>query len=261
MAFNAFINLTPTIMNAHIKLSALLFLLTTGALNAQVDEIKEKSSGHESRATEKSVSSVSSNSSDNSSGGSFLVDVVSFAFMGWQQSKLIKKDSVPGMVSLELMTQVAIQPSSYYLINPRIRGNWGLFSTDFRFNYLIEESLEGTKSLRTDDWQIIQLNLVTTRYVGFRIGAGILHEAFGDGNTFGEGAAALTFQTSGVKWAGIVEHRWSDPRREWNANIQKKIFGSGVWHGYASLGFSHQRYYNSIDVWGVQLGIVVKVFK
>lgn len=250
-------------MNAHIKLSALLFLLSVSTTNAQVDEIKEKSSSHESRATakEKSVSSSSSSSSDNSSVGNFLVEAVGFVFVGWQGTKLMKKDSVPGMVSLELMTQVAIQPSSYYLINPRVRGNWGLFSTDFRFNYLIEESLEGTKSLRTDDWQILQLNLVTTRYVGFRIGAGILHEGFGEGNTFGEGTAALTFQTNGVKLAGIVEHRWSDPRREWNANIQKKIFGSGVWHGYASFGFSHQRYYNSIDVWGVQLGVVVKIFK
>jgi hypothetical protein len=236
-----------------------VFLLISCVATAQVDEIKEKSKSSTSEIS-RMVSSTTS-SSDNSTGSNFLVDVVSFAFIGWQATKLQKKDSVPGMVSLELMTHVAIQPSTYYLINPRIRGNWGLVSTDFRFNYIIEESLEATRTLRTDDWQIIQLNLVTTRYVGFRLGVGILHEAYSGGDTFTESTAALTFQTRSLRWAGLVEHRWSEPRMEWNANVQKKIFESRVWHGYASFGFAYQRYYDSIDVWGVQLGVVVKVFK
>jgi hypothetical protein len=55
----------------------------------------------------------------------------------WQQYKLKKSEVNPSLVSLDVITQVATQPSRYYLVNPRVRGNWGLFSSDFRVNYLL----------------------------------------------------------------------------------------------------------------------------
>ncbi len=63
----------------------------------------------------------------------FMADAIN-GLADWQQYKLKKREVNPYLVSLDVITQVATQPSRYYLVNPRVRGNWGLFSSDFRVN-------------------------------------------------------------------------------------------------------------------------------
>ena len=105
--------------------------LVAFALLAQVDEIKKKSQEN-------------SNRKEGSGGGSggasnVLAFFDMFRFLGmWQTDKLAKREINPRIVSFEAFAQAAVQPSNYYLVQPRLRGNWGLFSTDFRFNWLID---------------------------------------------------------------------------------------------------------------------------
>ncbi len=71
-----------------------------------------------------------------------MVYFVDFAVRGlaaWQMSTLQHRGEVPNVLSLEVYGQAAIQPSTYYIFNPRVRGNWGIFLTDFRMNYMVEE--------------------------------------------------------------------------------------------------------------------------
>ena len=236
-------------------------LLVTHLTFAQVDEIKRESSRHAS-----SVSSHSSGSDGGSSGSGSLLLVDLFFNVGingianWQKLKLEKKPVNPTVISFDLMLQSAIQPSSYYIVNPRVRANWGLFSTDFRFNYLIEESMDGTKHIRTDDWQILQLNLVTTRNVIARFGGGILHENFSGGKTFSEWTAGLHMQSNNQQIGGMAEYRWSEPRDEWSAQGQFRIFQSRAFNGYLTGGVTRQRYYNAVTVWGLQGGFMLRIF-
>ena len=234
---------------------ALAFLCVGTIASAQVDEIKQKSSEHS-----KSRSSVSSSEG----GGSSSSFGLNFLFQGigtWQAAKLQRWQEVPHLVSLEVMVQSAVQPSDYYILHPRVRGNWGLFSTDFRFNYLVEEDLEGTRHIRTNDWQILQLNIVSTQNVGFRIGGGVLYEAFGEGNSFGEFTLGLTGQSDSGHLGGMTEYRTAEVRKEWNAHFQYRILSHGVLHGFATLGVVYQRYYDTINVWGIQAGFVLKIHR
>jgi hypothetical protein len=223
--------------------------------NAQVDEIKSASS--------KSSSETSSHNSSNSSG--FFVDFFfNFMFSGmvqWQQQSLQKKYEIPKTVSFDIMLQGAAQPSTYYILNPRLRANWGIFSTDFRLNYLLEEDIDGVKYLRTDDWQVLQLNLVNTKNVTFRVGGGVIHESFGDGKTFPEYTGGLVIQPETKKLGGSIEYRASEPRNEISANIQYHLFDRGVLHGYATGGAVFQRYYRTVNVWGMQGGIILRFYR
>jgi hypothetical protein len=234
----------------------ILFMLTiclgSQFATGQVNEIKSASA---------STSRISENSY---SGGNLAFDILFNVVFGEiireQQERLQKRDMVPGMISVESMVQVAAQPSSYYLINPRVRANWGLFSTDFRFNYLVEEVADGALHIRTDDWQIVQLNLVTTPDVLFRIGAGIMHENFEGGKVYSEWSSALQVHPRKWKVGANAEYRDAEVRRELSANIEYKLFDQNLLHGYATLGGVYQRYYSTVSVWGAQGGMLLKVY-
>jgi hypothetical protein len=197
-----------------------------------------------------------------------MVDFLFSSIGQWQGYKLRDdRARYPSMVSLEMMVQGGVKPASYYMFWPRIRGNWGLFSTDFRMNYLIEESIEGYKHIRTNDWQIIQVNLITSRFLTFRAGTGIMKEPFAARRTFNESAFMFGVHAPDQTRTVLFEYRFSkdwetgaNPRRELSAQYQHELFKAGSLHGYASAGVVYQKYYNTITVWGFQAGLVFRLF-
>jgi hypothetical protein len=231
-----------------------LVLLLPFLVTAQVDDIKRKSS--------ESSSGSSGGSESSSNGGSgiyFDVAIQSLEFFFvWQKETLLKKESNPNITSLDVLLQAAVQPSTYYIVTPRIRANWGIFSTDFRMNYLIEQDVDGTKYIRTDDWQILQLNLITARNATFRIGGGTLHEDYSGGKTFGEWTLGLQLLSDNQNLGGMTEYRWSEPRKEWNGHVHYRIMESRHFHIYVTGGGMFQRYYKSINVWGLQGGLMLR---
>jgi hypothetical protein len=250
----------PTRMNLKRCLMTFLVLVSLTAF-AQVSDIKSSS---------KSNSSSRSSGGGSDRGGSggnvfFFLDLFR-VFGAWQGHVLDKRPDVPQVVSLDLMMQSAIQPSQYYTFNPRVRGNWGILSTDFRWNVLIEETIDGPESLNTFDWQIAQLNFVNTRNVIVRAGAGFMQENFADRLSFFESSISsnLMFDEG---WGGFVEWRSAKdfvsqavPRREFNLQVQKQIFESGPWHGMVTGGLQFQRWYSTTNVWGIQGGFVLKLY-
>src|SRR5688572_3271930 len=209
---------------------------------AQVDEIKGASSSNSSRSSGKSDGGSYDSGDDGGSG--IFFDFLFGGIVEAQSFKLQKdKERYPSMVSLDVMFQGAVKPSSYYLLWPRVRGNWGLFSTDFRMNYLIEEGAEGYTHIRTNDWQILQLNLVTSRFFTFKAGAGFMQEAFNAEEMFYESAFLLFVHAPDQSKLLGFEYRFAkdfdtgaNPRWELSAQYQHEIFNKGALHGYASAG-------------------------
>jgi hypothetical protein len=228
-------------------------MLCTTLANAQVDEIKNASAASGASGGGETSSSVSS-------GFEFFFDIVFSGIVETQRAKLDRRSEVPNMVSLDVMLQNAVQPSSYYIINPRIRGNWGLFSTDFRLNYLIEEDFDGYKHIRTNEWQIIQLNIITTKDVVFRIGGGFLQESFGGENYYNEWTTALQVHPAKSKLGGLIEYRDADQRKEVNGFLRYHIFDHNSLHGFVTGGAMYQRYYDTVSVWGMQAGLIVSLY-
>jgi hypothetical protein len=222
-------------------------------------------------ASKENSSNRSSGSSDrgNSGGGGnlfFFFDM--FRVFGvWQGHVLDKRPDVPQIVSLEVMLHGAVQPSSYYIFNPRVRGTWGILSTDFRTNYMVEQTLEGNSDLTTIDWQITQLNFVNTRNVIVRAGAGFMKENFGDRMSFFESTFSSNLMFEDNQWGGFIEWRSAKdfetgvvPRREFNLQVQRQIFQTRALHGMVTAGLQFQRYYSQINVWGMQGGFILKLY-
>lgn len=230
---------------------------------AQVDDIK--------RASKENSSKRSSSGGDGGSSGSggnifFVFDM--FRVMGaWQGHVLDKRENVPQVVGLDIMLHSAIQPSSYYTINPRVRGTWGILSTDFRWNVLAEQTVDGYETLNTFDWQVLQLNFVNTKNVVIRAGAGFMQENFSDGLRYFESTLSSNIMLNDTRWGGFIEWRSANdyvtnakPRREFNLQVQRKIFDAGHWHGLLTGGLQFQRWYSTINVWGMQAGLVFRLY-
>lgn len=238
-------------------------LLCLSETYAQVDEIK-------SASKDNSSSKSKSGSGDSGDSDGLGLDVFFFLFDGLgslHTSKIRDRENYPSMISFDVGLQGAIKPSSYYILQPRIRGNWGLFSTDFRMNYLIEDDIEGLKHIRTNDWQVLQFNLITNRFFTFRIGTGFMHEAFADRRYFSETSFMLNIHAPDQSKVVGFEYRFAkdwdsglNPRREFSIQYQHEIFQASSLHGYITLGGLFQRYYNSINVWGIQTGLVFRFF-
>ncbi len=66
---------------------------------------------------------------------------------------------------------------------------------------------------------------------------------------------------------GVGEFRWSrdfttgaNPRLEASIAAQRKLFDHNAIHMFATGGVMFQRYYNEINVWGVQAGLAFKLY-
>jgi hypothetical protein len=208
----------------RLSLPLLLILIGVNSLVAQVTEIKS--------ASEENASQGGSSYSSDSDDGGWAFDFLFDGIAEWQAFKLQDgKERYPSMVSLEVYFQGAIKPSSYYIVWPRVRGNWGLFSSDFRMNYLIEEGVEGYQHIRTNDWQVLQLNLITSKFITLRAGTGFMQEAFNTKEIFSETAFLMNLhapdQTKQIGFEYRFAKDWdtgANPRREFTIQYQPKFF-------------------------------------
>jgi hypothetical protein len=181
-----------------------------------------------------------------------------------QKDMLARKSKNPAIVSLSVMPQVAYGFSDYLIALPRVRGTWGIFSTDVRMNFLAEiDSLSGDV-YKTTDWQILQLNVVATADGMLRLGTGIMYEEF-TRRSFPEHFIGGEFYFDD-RWTGIAEFRvaknysvGSTPRWEFSLRGDKKILSRKHFMGYVSVGGMFQRYYSSVDLWTLQAGFHLMV--
>lgn len=233
----------------------LLIWLTTLSVTAtaQVNAIKSASS----------ASSTEGRGGASSSGG-FIADFA-FQFMfsnvvGWQEQTLSKRDVQRSLISIDGWVQGGGQPSSYYLLQPRVRANWGIVSSDFRLSYVIEEDFGEARHIRTTDWQLIQLNFVTEKDVTARVGIGMIWESFGQRNSYGEWTTAIHVHPFEKRLSGVAEYRWAEARKELNGHVRYALLEKKKIHPYLLFGAAFQRYYSEVNVWGIQGGIGISFY-
>lgn len=249
-----------------LKLAGSLLLAYTLSFG-QIDDIKRASEENDQKR-KKSVAS-SYNRDNDTNGSFFLFDLFFKVIPSWQRFKLsADRSRYPSLVSFETMAQGAAHPEELYFLWPRIRGNWGIFSTDYRMNYLIEEVSDGSYThIRTNDWQILQLNIITSRFLTLRVGNGILKEAFGGGATFYEWSVLMGIHNRRQTNMVWLEYRQAHdfrtgalPRLELTAQYQHLLFNVKWLHGLASAGVVYQNYYRSVPVVGAQAGLVFRFY-
>jgi hypothetical protein len=239
------------------------FFVVAATTYGQVDKIKEASEAH---SEDSSV--PASNYDSSNSGGGILSDI--FLFLPhWQAYKLHDdRQRYQPMISLDVMLQGNYKPADTYIFWPRIRANWGLFSTDFRMNYMLEKNdAGGFNSLRTNDWQVLQFNLITSRFITARVGAGTMVEMFGGKQAYTELTVGFGIHAPDHSNAFFLEYRDAyksgadyNARIEFSGQYYHEIFRTGILHGYLTVGAMYQKYYGTIDFWGVSGGVVFRLF-
>jgi len=175
---------------------------------------------------------------------------------------LKKRHDIPTVVSVDFMPHFGFNPPSCMLMLPRIRGNWGLFSTDFRLNNMMELGTgHGVKFYRTLDWQILELNLIVTEPITARIGSGFMYEKYSN-TYFSESYIGLDWYMKKNLYLTTAEFRiakdyetGATPRAEGNLRFNYKVLDNKNLYGYVTAGCIYQNYYNSVDLWTAQVGL------
>lgn len=235
-----------------------LFTLSNFSSQAQVGKAKERARAQKSGSNSENGSSGSSSgrggsgiSSDNSSsfGEELMIQVVGeiillplkALYLG-QADQLFFANVDDWRISFEGRMLGGYDPlQNVTLLQPQVRGNWGLFSTQLRYNRIFDN----TGVLSTLDWQIIQFNFLNHKAVRWVVGLGLSKEIEIDQSHF-EGSSSLTVFLADRVWAPTIEYRFSGdgtPRQEFSAvvdyraNNKKSIFNT------FSAGFLHQNWY------------------
>ncbi len=236
-------------------------ILVLFALNgfSQVDKIKENSDNNKKESEH--LGGNSSPCMENcgeacfSSVADFCFDIAISSMIELNKSYIDNKDNVPIVTSFDFMPQGAFHPSSSIIALPRIRGNWGLFSTDARFTSLIEITSQGSDYWNTIDWQVLQLNLLVTKPVILRIGSGFMFENYSK-TYFNEHSIGLDFFMDDYKYRIDNEFRIAKdyttaniPRIEGSTRFNYALLQNDHIDGYISLGVLYQNYYLDVPMW------------
>lgn len=268
-----------------LPLITLFVLPTLGQINNQIKEkAKENSSssgsGSNHNNTDSRNSSTnynnngSSNSFSNVDGFSSLDACLSCCGMAGglisgvhhlQQKVLAKEDSVPSITSFEVFLDAGAITSEYLIIRPRIRGNRGIFSTDFRAYLTFERVFESFDTYHTIDWQILMLNIINTNVVKTRIGTGIMIEE-ATSAVYNEHTLGLDISPKGSRFKIRSELRLCPDykngtmvRTEVNGGFDYLIYDYKKLKTYLSISGLYAKYYESIDVSSLGFGINIRI--
>ncbi len=148
------------------------------------------------------------------------------------------------------------------ILSPSVRGNWGLFSSQIRYN----KFQDFTGSFPTLDWQVIQFNIVAQPKVNFRMGMGFMHEVEND-DSFPEHFAGLELHFANRKINPTLEYRWASDyetgrtaRTEINTRIDFRIARYGKTSINLMAGFLYQKYYEQVNFYFAQTGLTFNLY-
>lgn len=250
-----------------------VFMLLVSVVNAQVGDIKKQSDKNSSNKNTNSGSkgnsagSGSSGCSDDcfSACGAactgFFIDLV----IDGQSEYLSKKDDIPHMVSLDLMPHFGyVVSDESYIVMPRIRGNWAMFSTDLRYYSLIEKH-STWDFYKTLDWQVIQINPVILQNFILRLGTGFMYENYSQ-TFYNEHMLGFDLLFNKDQMMVNFEERWaldynnnSTPRMETDIRFNYRVLETKSMDGYLMLGGQYQDYYSNVELWTTQLGFTFNI--
>jgi len=259
----------------NMKKYIIIFLLTIFQMSisyGQIDDIKKKGNEHNNQTNPgNNDTNTDNNDSESCFSPCFNFCVSSSCiFIGsildeWHKNILDNKAEDPTIVSLEVMPQVGLNNDLMtYHIMPRIRGTWGLYSTDFRYNFIVENSPGKLQFLRSLNWVIAEMNLISINEFNLRVGTGwFAHET--TDNTFfhyNEQFVGIELRTFDQKINYTIEGRSA-----WDYT-----FGGNVYHEigfkgsarvfeipkvslYVTIGANYYNYYTSVDFMTSNIGL------
>lgn len=236
-----------------VLFASTLFAFTSLSVQAQVGKAKENARSYKSGSSSGSSSSSGGSTGWGDSGSTLGEDLfISIAgeliilpfkalYLGQADQLLLARDD-DWRISFEGRILGSYGPlENVTLVQPQIRGNWGLFSTQLRYNRIFDN----TGVLSTWDWQIIQFNFINHKSIRWVVGLGLSHEIEFD-DTYFECSSSFTVFFADRVWAPTLEYRWtgdSVPRQEFSAMVDYRPNNTNKVFNTFSAGFLHQNWY------------------
>ncbi|TCO10818.1 hypothetical protein [Natronoflexus pectinivorans] len=257
--------------NSRNVLFLLLFYLIVMPCSAQVRDVRENVSKDRSSARRSSSGSTSSTSSrsnyQSDDDNLFWFEMIGFMFRGIGQLAYVIDDAQrntvhqrlyhPELVSLQTTTKAGIDfRSNAYMINPGIRGNRGLFATDF--NWLYVNDITGGMAII--DWQVLIIR-IPIRTFKFDYGIGFSHFTDPEYTYFDQSLGfEKTFTGGNINLQG--QYKWSNksnfgPRYREVFSIEGDFYLTNLGRFRLSpfLGYNYQNYFNSTSFNFITLGV------
>lgn len=238
----------------------LCFLITTCQGFSQVSEIKKLSKankGFQKNHKRGSEGFSASNGACTSCCCNVFYAELFLQSLKYHKILLEKKPVIQRVTSLDFAPTFATNNGNTFLMLPRLRGNWGLFSTDFRYSALFDN----TGFYNTSDWQVIQFNLGVEKTFNFRIGTGFMTEKY-TRTAFNEHTIALDLYLKENLITPSFEFRiakdytnGSTPRIEVHAKCGYRFIKTDHLDGFLVGGLLFQQYYSKIDAMNIQFGL------
>lgn len=152
--------------------------------------------------------------------------------------------------------------NNYYTFRPRLRGNWGLFSTDFRiamlYDYVPEDDSFG--SYHTKDWQIIGLNLVAAQAFNLRLSSGFMYQDYDKKYAWENALAADVYFD---RWQIGAEGRIAAapntggvlPRTELSLKTTYQLNQRKHIQSYLMAEGVYNKYFGEVETWTLGVGV------
>lgn len=200
-------------------------------------------------------------------GGVFFIDFL----IDHQREIMDLRDLDPTLLSFEINANFAYalhysQDKVYTYINylPQVRGNLGVFSTDFRYNILMEYLDDGPNSFNS--WDLVfMLNFVPSETFKLSVGSGVSYQMYTE-TYFNEhylGAKIGTFHNRDfidLDTRVVVDYTTGRyPFFEGGVRYNTKIIDFEHLSGYISLGAIYQNYFQAHDIWAARGGLIFNI--
>ncbi len=225
---------------------------------SQVDDIKKKSDKYKKDDNSSSDSNIGSSNDpvfdacfETCASGCFdiALSVVTEIMIQHHIYLMDSRNEDPTALSLDLMMHTAYEPNNQIVnVVPRIRGTWGVLSTDFRFNHLVERD-QAIATFKTLSWQILALHFGVPDAFSFRIGSGFYYD-ISDALMFNEHYTGLQLKFGGqsillnLEYRIALDYEHSETVfQDFDANIAFRLLNFPNLYTYANVGFVHQKYY------------------
>ncbi|MCG8582577.1 MAG: hypothetical protein MI866_21820 [Bacteroidales bacterium] len=243
--------LKPTIL--------LVAILLQTVAEAQVSNIKSNVSSDTKSSYTYSKSGKSScrRSDDNDLMSEIAMGIASgiaWASIEAQKRVLENQSEYPNTVSVEAGLEYGTNLSAQ-TFSPNVRGNWGIYATDFRYHVLHDH----TGSLESLDWQVLILRVPIGNFkANYGIGFTSL---LSPKTTYAESTTGFDLSLFKQQLNLSANYRWTFKRnderyrQEFKLTADYQILQKGKFHLSPMLGVSYQNYFKEDEFWFFNCGV------
>ncbi len=242
---------------------------------AQIDDIRKQADKHKNDKKDDDKSIQGSHNNSNSNDGACfdaccsgcaneVVATLLESLLMHHQTLMARRSEYPHYLSFEVMPHVGYgkyfsdKNNNYINFLPRIRGNWGVFSTDFRMNYLATYDNYKADVFKTLEWDAFLVNICADDVFKFTIGTGFLYEYYTK-QYYNEHYLGIELGFDKRAFLTTVEGRFAtnyETNMFVEASVRENIrfIKFNRLQSYLNIGFVYQNYYQNVDLFMGQVG-------